>query len=135
MFETLQKNKEENIWVIGDRTLPGSVYFNNIPVLRKMGSDFFLMIIKHTLGDKFADTQCGLKGFTRNAGEIIFARSKINRFAFDFECLFIARKYKMNVVKIPVVLRNQSPSTVRVVRDGFKLLKDVLKVIFINKYD
>lgn len=135
MFETLQQYQHQNIWVIGDRTLPGSVYFENISWLRKAGSDLFLLIIKHTLGERFADTQCGLKGFTKKGGEMVFAQSKINRFAFDFECLFIAGKLDLKVIEIPVILRNQSPSTVRLVRDGSALLKDVLKVIFINRYD
>ena len=135
MTNTLKEKIEDNVWVIGDRTLPGSIYFDNIPWLRKAGSDLFLIIIKYTLGTQFADTQCGLKGFTRKAGELVFTKSQIDRFAFDFESLFIARKLKLPVYKIPVQLRNQSPSTVRVFRDGMKLLKDVLKVILINKYD
>lgn len=135
MVNTLYSNKEKALWVIGDRSLPGSVYFDHIPLIRKAGSNFFLLIIKLTLGTGFEDTQCGLKGFTRKAGEEVFEKSVVNRFAFDFECLYIANHLKIKVIKTPVVLRNQSASTVRVYRDGVKLLKDVIKVVFFYKYD
>jgi dolichyl-phosphate beta-glucosyltransferase len=135
MVETLKANAGKSICVIGDRTLPGSVYFDDISRVRKAGSDCFLKIIKVTLGKEFADTQCGLKGFTRNAAQLIFPRSVVNRFAFDFECLYIAKQLNLEVIKIPVLLRNQSHSTVNVIRDGWKLMQDVLKVIAVNKYD
>lgn len=135
MANRLHQNTKKALWVIGDRTLPGSVYFDHIPWIRKAGSNFFLLIIKLTLGQGFEDTQCGLKGFTRVAGDMVLVKSAINRFAFDFECLYIANYLKIKVIKIPVVLRNQSASTVRIYRDGVKLLKDVLKVIFFYKYD
>ena len=93
------------------------------------------MIIKHTLGKDFADTQCGLKGFTREAGEMVLSKSFVNRFAFDFECLFIARHHKIDIIKVPVNLRNQSASTVSIFRDGWKALKDVFKIIFLHNYD
>lgn len=123
------------MWVIGDRTLPESFYYGHISRIRKWGSNFFLLIIKHTLGKDFADTQCGLKGFTRIAGDRVFSKSKVNRFAFDYECLFIARRLRIKVIKMPVKLRNQSESTVKIYRDGIKLLKDILKVIFVYKYE
>lgn len=134
MAGTLEANSHRNVWVIGDRTLPDSKYFEHTLALRKAGSNLLLLIIKHTLGKDFADTQCGLKGFTRGAGECVFSKSLVNRFAFDFECLYIARQKKIDVLKIPVSLRNQSPSTVRLYRDGMRLLKDVLKILFWYRY-
>lgn len=135
MANVLHANAAKQLCVIGDRTLPGSSYYEQISTTRKLGSNFFLLVIKHTLGKDFADTQCGLKGFTRTAAEAIFKRSHINRFAFDFECLFISRHLKIDVEKIAVTLRNQSPSTVRIYSDGLKLLKDIFKIIFYYKYD
>lgn len=135
MYDLLQSNASDNVWVIGDRTLPGSTYFDHISPSRKAGSNLFLFIIKHTLGKNFADTQCGLKGFTRQAGKSVFMRSKIDRFAFDFESLYIASKLRMIVHKIPVHLRNQSPSSVRIYRDGWKVLTDVFKVICCHTYE
>ena len=135
MADELTARSGKNAWVIGDRTLPQSTYFEHISRLRKAGSDFFLLLIKYTLGKDFADMQCGLKGFIKVADEIVLHKSRINFFAFDFECLYIAGKSKIDDYKIPVHLRNQAASTVWINRDGWKLLKDVLKIIFCNKYD
>jgi dolichyl-phosphate beta-glucosyltransferase len=133
--DTLKASQPKEMWVIGDRTLPASKYYSHIPRVRKLGSDFFLFVIKHTLGKNYADTQCGLKGFTRKAGELVFNKSHVNRFAFDFECLYIARHLNLPIEKVPVELRNQSPSTVRIYRDGLKLLKDIFYILARYKYD
>ena len=135
MADKLKSQSGKKTWVIGDRTLPQSTYFEHISRLRKAGSDFFLLLIKYTLGRNFADTQCGLKGFTREAGQIVLNKSRINRFAFDFECLYIASHNKVNFHKIPVNLRNQASSTVRIYRDGWKLLTDIFKIVLWYKYD
>lgn len=129
------KKAKQNIWVIGDRTLSESVYFEKISWVRKTGSDIFLKIIKWTLGKKIADTQCGLKGFTRESGGLVLNKSFVNRFAFDYECLFIAKQKNIKIKKVPVALRNQSKSSVNVFRDGIKLFIDVFYINFINKYD
>jgi dolichyl-phosphate beta-glucosyltransferase len=133
--DTLAAHQPKELWVIGDRTLPGSRYYSHIPAIRKLGSDFFLFVIKHTLGRNYADTQCGLKGFTKQAGELVLKKSHVNRFAFDFECLYIARHLGLHIEKVPVILRNQSPSTVKVYRDGMKLLKDIFYILTRYNYD
>jgi dolichyl-phosphate beta-glucosyltransferase len=131
--ELIRSNSET--WVIGDRTLPNSQYFEKTTWFRKIGSQVLLVINQITLGNEIADTQCGLKGFTRSSGQRIFSVSKINRFAFDYECLFIAKKLKIQIIKMPVVLRNKAKSSVNIFRDGLKLLADVFSIIFIHKYD
>lgn len=133
MEELIKANK--NTWVIGDRTLPESEYFEKTSWVRKIGSDIFLRIIKWTLGNSIADTQCGLKGFTRESGGLVLNKSFVNRFAFDYECLFIAKQKNIKIKKVPVALRNQSKSSVNVFRDGIKLFIDVFYINFINKYD
>lgn len=50
----------------------------------------------------FQDTQAGLKGFRREAVKRIFPKSKVSRFRFDAELLFIARKCGLSVDEIHV---------------------------------
>jgi len=50
----------------------------------------------------FQDTQAGLKGFRRDAVKLIIPKSKVSRFSFDAELLFIARKHGLRVSKFHV---------------------------------
>ena len=43
------------------------------------------------------DTQAGLKGFRRDAVKLLFPKSKVSRFSFDAEILFLARKCGLRV--------------------------------------
>jgi len=45
--------------VVGDRTLPGSVYFAEISRLRKFGSMIFSFIVGRFVAGGYFDTQCG----------------------------------------------------------------------------
>jgi dolichyl-phosphate beta-glucosyltransferase len=48
------------------------------------------------------DTQCGFKGFTREAAQDLFARQKITSIVFDVELIYLARRrgYRMAIVPI-----------------------------------
>ena len=46
------------------------------------------------MGLPFKDTQCGFKAFRRPAAQVIFRLQRIERWGFDPEILFIARKLR-----------------------------------------
>lgn len=125
MIELLKKGKSDV--VIGDRTLIKSEYKSG-SLLRSLGSKFFSFIVWGITSGKFGDTQCGLKGFTSAASEIIFRRTKINGFAIDAELLYIAAKNNLKIEKIPVKLRTHSTSTVSIIGHGFLMLVDLIKI-------
>jgi len=75
------------------------------------------------------DTQAGLKGFTREAAELIFPRLTIPRFGFDVECLYIAQRHRQRIVQVPVTFRyDDEPTTVNFVRDGIRMLGDLGRI-------
>lgn len=75
-----------------------------------------------------ADTQCSLKGFRRDAAGFLFTRSRINRFAFDIEVIYIAFKNNFNVKRLPVQLTPCNSSTVKLIPDGSRMLRDVFLI-------
>ena len=48
------------------------------------------------------DTQCGFKGFRRDAAQDLFARQRVTSIVFDVELIYLARRrgYKMAIVPI-----------------------------------
>ncbi|MBI2633326.1 MAG: glycosyltransferase family 2 protein [Parcubacteria group bacterium] len=73
------------------------------------------------------DTRCGFKAFTDRAAHSIFSRAVINTWAFDDEALFLARKMKMTIKKIPVEWHNNSHSRVKWY-DYCMTLRDLIKI-------
>ncbi|MFZ4506413.1 MAG: dolichyl-phosphate beta-glucosyltransferase [Fimbriimonas sp.] len=80
-----------------------------------------------------ADTQCGFKMFTRKAAQDIFGRCKLNGFGFDFEALMIARDLGYRIDEIPVRWRHQEGSKVVLMRDGPRMLRDLVKLNLAGK--
>ena len=116
--------------VVGDRTLPESSYFTKISKTRKIGSDIFSFIVGRFITGGWFDTQCGMKGFRRNTALDIFSVNRINGFAFDVELLYIALKRNFDIKRLPVNLRCNETSSVKVLKHGFLMVIDLFKIIY-----
>ena len=114
--------------VVGDRTLPGSRYHLKVARTRRLASFAFSRFANHLVTGGFYDTQCGFKGFRSDVAEAIFSRSIIERFAFDVEILYLALKYRLDIKRVPVVLRRNDTSSVRLARDSSRMIGDVLRI-------
>ncbi|MBI5403126.1 MAG: glycosyltransferase [Ignavibacteriae bacterium] len=125
MLEKLDKEKFDV--VIGDRTLFKSEYKNG-SFLRSTGSRIFSLIVRELTSGKFPDTQCGLKGFTAESAETLFRKTKIKGFAVDVELLYLALMHNYKIGKVPVKLRSHSVSTVSVIKHGFQMVVDLMKI-------
>jgi dolichyl-phosphate beta-glucosyltransferase len=74
------------------------------------------------------DTQCGFKMFTRTAAQDIFRRCKLDGFSFDFEALMIARDLGYRIDEVPIRWAHQEGSKVVLMRDGPRMLRDLVKL-------
>ncbi len=116
------------------RVLPESRYlmspsFFHYLYTRHVMSRIFNAFVRLTLLPGILDTQAGLKGFTAAAGKLIFERLTILGFAFDVECLYIARKHRLTITQTAVAYRyDEEPSTVRFVEDAIGMLRDLAKI-------
>ncbi|MBD3636206.1 MAG: glycosyltransferase [Crocinitomicaceae bacterium] len=128
LFVQHLSEKEFDI-VVGDRTLPDSKYYTEISRLRKFGSNIFSFIVgRFVVGGHFADTQCGMKGFRKEVAEDIFSYCRIPSFAFDVEVLYMGLKRNYTIKKLPVQLRRQEGSSVRVFLHGLGMVVDLFKI-------
>ncbi len=75
----------------------------------------FTKLTNLILGLDFTDITCGLKAFRGDAGRDIFGRQLINRWSYDSETLFLARRLKYEVVEIPVKWHHEEESKVKTV--------------------
>ena len=68
---------------------------------RVLGKLFRLTATRPFLGN-IRDSQCGAKAFTAAAAHQIFPRQQINRWAFDIEILYLAKKLGLKIVEVPI---------------------------------
>ncbi len=114
----------------GDRTLAESSYPANLSFLRKLGSKVLSAFASRFITDDIYDTQCGIKAFRKDVATDLFSQLTQNGFSFDLELLFLARKKKYRLKKIPVIVRQQNGSSVRVFRDGMTTIISLIKIYF-----
>ena len=113
---------------IGSRWLNSELQTERQPWYRQLFGRLFNLALRIVLGLKFSDTQCGFKAFTRAAAAQIFSQQKIERWGFDPELLFLAKKSGFKVVEIPVAWAHSEGSRISYFRDGVQMLVEMLKV-------
>ena len=111
--------------VIGDRGAPGSVYFVDQTVARRLASSAFTTLISTVVVPGVRDTQCGLKGFRAEISDFIFRRARLDRFAFDVEVVYLALEHHFSLGRLPVVLEHAEESTLRLHWDSLIMLYEV----------
>jgi glycosyltransferase involved in cell wall biosynthesis len=87
---------------IGSRALDRSLIGVHQPGFRETAGRFFNAVMRVAVGLPIADTQCGFKLFHKDAAETVFSRQRLERFGFDVEILYVARKHGFQIAEIPV---------------------------------
>lgn len=113
---------------IGSRWLDPGLQVRRQPLHRQLFGRAFNLALRVLLGLHFMDTQCGFKAFTRRAAAAIFPLQKIERWGFDPELLYLARRAKLKVKEVPVKWAHREGGQISPLRDGMRMLVDVLKV-------
>lgn len=112
--------------VIGSRRLGGTGY-QNYPPLRIAASKCFGLLSRTISGLPY-DTQCGIKGYRRQAAQTIFSRCATDGFSFDFEVLMRADRLGLRVEQLPVSVINFRASKVNLVKDSLRMFGDVFRI-------
>ena len=126
VYNTFIENPDADM-VIGSRNLSSDGY-EGYTAIRKLASKMYIKVLSIVGGFKLSDSQCGCKAFTGAAAKKIFSLCEVDRFAFDFECILWAVKFGMKIVEMPVKIINHRESKVSVLRDSFKMVRDILKM-------
>lgn len=113
---------------IGSRWLRPELQTHRQSVLRQFYGRVFNLALRILLGLNFKDTQCGFKAFTRNAAHKIFPQQKIERWGFDPELLYLARKSRLKVVEVGVAWAHDEGTRINPLRDGLRMFGEVLKI-------
>ena len=114
--------------LIGNRRHPQSIIGVPQGFLRRKLSDAFNLVVQALILPGCADTQCGFKAFRHDAAQAIFSRQHLDGFSFDLEVPLLAQRLGYVVEDLPVDWCDEPASTLRPMRDGMKMLRDIFVV-------
>ena len=114
--------------VIASRAAAGSRVEGDAPAMRNLMSRLFNLTVQAIALPGLADTQCGFKGFTRAAAQAVFSVAQSDRFGFDVEALYLARKHGLRIDELPVICRYHGGSSVNRLSDGVRMFADILAI-------
>lgn len=123
---------------IGSRALDRSLIGTHQPWRREQGGRVINLMIRRMTGLPFADTQCGFKAFRMRKFRPLLDLMTVDRFGFDVEFLFVAKRGNLRLKEIPVRWNNVEGSKVSAVRDTRRMLAELLQIrrnAKLGKYD
>jgi len=112
----------------GSRWLLAETQTRRQSLMRQLAGRAYNVLSRLLLGLPYKDMQCGLKAFSRRAGEIVFTRQQIERWGFDPELLFIARKFGLKMTEVAVEWAHDDRSKINPLVDGIKMFWELLRI-------
>jgi glycosyltransferase involved in cell wall biosynthesis len=113
---------------IGSRWMDKTRQTIHQPLYRRFFGRCFNWVTRMVMGLPFKDTQCGFKAFKREAAQVIFRLQRIERWGFDPEILFIARKLGYDIREVPVTWGHDERSRMSYLKDGMKMLEEMAAI-------
>jgi dolichyl-phosphate beta-glucosyltransferase len=111
--------------VIGSRSMPDSDIVVHQPWYREKMGKIFNFLVKITLLKGIIDTQCGFKGFEKEAAKKVFSKSRIDGFSFDVEALYLSNKFNYKIKEIPIRWENSLLSKVNPIKHSTQMFLDL----------
>jgi Glycosyltransferases involved in cell wall biogenesis len=120
---------ESNDVALGSRIQPdGSDMRASQPRFRRLVGKLFRLAARVWVTGPINDTQCGFKGFRRDAARDLFGRLRITSIVFDVDLIFLARRRGYRMAVVPVVWADRRGSRMHArpslaLRVGWDLLR------------
>jgi glycosyltransferase involved in cell wall biosynthesis len=125
LFAEIQKGADV---AFGSRWLLAKLQTERQSILRQIAGRMYNVFMRVLLGLKYKDTQCGFKAFNRRAIDTLFTRQRIERWGFDVELLFLAKKFHFKIVEVPVQWAHDDRSKINPLVDGMKMFGEMLSI-------
>ena len=114
--------------IVGSRAVDRKQVKVHQPLYREAIGRVGNVIIQLLVVPGIKDTQCGFKAFSQKAARSIFPLQTINRFGFDVELLFIAKKQGLSILETPVEWQDDSNSRVNALRDSIRTFSELFLI-------
>jgi glycosyltransferase involved in cell wall biosynthesis len=98
------------------------------PFVRRVMGTGYRAFVRAVVPTGVRDTQCGGKAYTAEAARYLFARQRLDGFAFDAEVLYLARLASYRVTEIPFTLAQGDETSIDLLRDAPRMLGDLVRI-------
>lgn len=113
---------------IGSRYAAGSNVAAAQPLYRRLWSRLCNKVVQKALVPGVLDTQCGFKAFSAASAEDLFARARIDGWAFDLEILALARRRCYGIAEVAVEWHDDERSKVNPIKDMWKVIREAIQI-------
>lgn len=114
--------------VVASRRLPQSRVLVHQPYIREFMGHAFTKLSQYILNISISDFTCGFKCFSSKAAKDIFSCSRIERWGFDSELLFIAHKLGYSIKELPVHWKDNAHTKVRFPGDAMQSFAELVTI-------
>lgn len=114
--------------IIGTRKNGKSTVLKRQPRYRELLGRGFTLLSNITLNTWVTDFTCGFKAFSKKAKDDIFPKSIINRWGYDAEVIFLARKLNYSIREQAVTWKNDDHTKVNLLIDLPKTFYELFKI-------
>ena len=118
--------KKKNYIYFGSRNLKKSNI--KFKLYRKMMGIIFINLIKLIFNIKLHDTQCGFKLYKKFIGKKLFKNLKNKDFAHDIEIVLLAKKFRNEIIELPVNWVHKKDGKISLIKDTIKMLFSLIEI-------
>ncbi len=119
---------KKNDVVISSRRARGAKIVVHQPWLRENMGRVYSFLSQLVTGIWVSDFTCGFKGFEKKAAKDLFACGLLDRWAYDSEILFLAKKHGYKICEVPVAWTNRKETRVVLRRAVIASFIDLFKI-------
>lgn len=131
-FEKFKKYLPKNDVLLATRKHTGAILLRRQSFLRESLGKGFTLLSQLVLRVSISDFTCGFKCFSKIAAKQIFKKQRIDRWGFDAEVLFLAKKLGFKIKEVPVTWSNDPKTRVKFPQDIINSLIDLYKIRYYN---
>ena len=113
---------------VGSRRHTDAVTLVRARRVREVGGRFINLLTQAVLLGHYRDTQCGLKALRSDVVPVVLGQGLVEGFAFDIELFHLVERNGLTLTEVPVQVANSEQSSVHVVRDGVRLVRDLFRI-------
>ena len=127
-LQRLESALDTNIPIaIGSRALASTSTHVHTRWYRRLLGRCFNAYVNLLLLPGLQDTQCGFKLFEAKVARFLFERQHADRYSFDVELLYIARRAGIGFAEVAINWTNVPGSKVNLVADSIRMAIDVMR--------
>ena len=127
-LELLEPHLAEAEVILGSRGLAASRISERQPFYREWMGKTFNLLVRSAGVRGIRDTQCGFKLLDGEAARRLAAELTVERFAYDVELVFLARRHGYRVTEVGVHWADSPASRVHPVYDSLSMLRDLARI-------